>query len=349
MACCVMPWLLSERVSLCLENVQRARSRMRRLLFTFLTQVCSFLVISSGRLPRLRTEYIKFPESEPNAVNPNEKTTQLARKSFAGPPTQEQPQHPEPSSCEAHGSSPLQGATPAASSGRPASPQITDKRNPGPNDLQLPALLTAQAERDQQITQLTAKLAVKSALLEQAEANAAEAAKAAKDAGLELRERSDQLLMQTSQVKQGDIELKYMQARLSDTQARFSDTQARLSDTQARLSDTQAKLDELLLSRDQQTGQYEKELANMRAKLGSKESELESIRLRLTDAEKDSIKSKAEADTLRAQTAATGSGNRDEDQVTRRLMERMRAIEDEMTSKRWNEKRIEDMECRNEG
>ena len=341
---------------------------MRCLLFTFLTQVCSFLVISSGRLPRLKTEHIKYPESEPNAVNPNEKTAQLARKSFAGPLTQGQPHHPAPSSSEAHGSFPLQDATPAASSGRPASPQITDKRNPGSNDLplkpkgvnsiprrvpeddvsegsteyhaklvaphsssegevaslenegitrlerQLSALLTAQTERDQQVAQLTAKLAVKSALLEQAEANVAEAAKRA---GLELREHTDQLLMQISPVKQRDVELRYMQARLDH--------------------------------QSQQIGQHEKELANMRAKFEAKESELEAVRLRLTDAEKDLIKSKAEADTLRAQTAATGSVNRDGDQVTRRLMERMQALEAEMTSKRWNEKSIEDMVCRNEG
>jgi hypothetical protein len=41
--------------------------------------------------------------------------------------------------------------------------------------------------------------------------------------------------------------------------------------------------------------------------------------------------------------------NRDEGQVTRRLMERMRTIEAAMASKRWNEKSIEEMECRNEG
>ena len=322
-----MLWLLSERMSLCLEDLQGSDSRMICLLFTHLTQVCSFLVISSGRLPRLKTEHIKFPVSESNAVNPNEKATQLARKSFAGPPThwQEQPQHPVSTSPEPPGSFPLQDATPAASSGRPASQQITDKRNPGPNDLQLSALLTAQTERDQQITQLTAKLAMKSALLEQAEANVAEAAKRA---GLELREHTDQLLMQTSLVKQRDVELSYMQAKLDH--------------------------------QSQQIGQHEKEIAIMRAKFEAKESELEAVRLRLTDAEKDLIKSKAEADTLRAQTATTGSSsvNRDEDQVTRRLMERVRAIEAEMTSmqwneksieeKQWNEKSIEDMECRNE-
>jgi hypothetical protein len=75
---------------------------------------------------------------------------------------------------------------------------------------------------------------------------------------------------------------------------------------------------------------------------------LKAVRLRLTDAENGWTKSKTEADTLRAQTA-TGSVNRDEDFVTRRLMERMRAIEAEMVSKRWNEKSLAEMECRNEG
>jgi hypothetical protein len=179
--------------------------------------------------------------------------------------------------------------------------------------------LAAQTERDQRIARLTDELARKSALLEQVDANAAEAAKRA---GLELRAHADRLCMQTSQVEQRDAEL----------------------------VDMQAKLDELLLSRDQQIEQYEKKFANVCAKLmiKTKESELEAVRLRLTDAEKDSAKSKAEADTLRAQTA-TSSVNRDEDQVTRRLMERMRAIEAEVASKRWNEKSIAEMECRNEG
>ena len=170
---------------------------------------------------------------------------------------------------------------------------------------QLSASLAVQTERDQRIAQLTDELALKSSLLEQAEANAAKAA--------------DRLIMQTSLVERKDIEL----------------------------VDVQAKLDQLVASRDQQVGQYEKELTNMRAKLGAKESELEAVRLRLMDAEKGWTKSKAEADTLRAQTA-TGSVNRNEDQVTRRLLERVRAIEAEMVSKLWNEKSIEEMECRNE-
>jgi hypothetical protein len=126
------------------------------------------------------------------------------------------------------------------------------------------------------------------------------------------RRADDRQLMMTSLVKQRDVEL----------------------------VDMQAKLDELLLSRDQQIGQYEKELANVHAKLEAKESELEAVQLRLTDAEKGLTKSSAQT--------ASGSVNRDEDQVTRRFMERVRAIEAEIVSKRWNEKSIVDMECRNE-
>lgn len=59
-------------------------------------------------------------------------------------------------------------------------------------------------------------------------------------------------------------------------------------------------------------------------------------------------KGKAEADSLRTQTAA-GLVNTDVDQVMHRLMGRMRAMEAEMASLRGNEKSIEAMECRNLG
>ena len=129
-----------------------------------------------------------------------------------------------------------------------------------------------QTERDHRVGQLTDELALKTALLEQAEANAVVAAKRA---GLELRKHAARLLIQTSLVEQRDAEL----------------------------VDMQAKLDELVVSRDQQVGQYEKELRNVRAKLGAKESELEAVRSRLTNAEKGLTKIKAEVDTLYAQTA----------------------------------------------
>jgi hypothetical protein len=113
---------------------------------------------------------------------------------------------------------------------------------------QLSISLAAQTERDQRNARLTDEFALKSTLLEKAEANAAEAARRA---GLKLREHADRLLTQTSLVKQRDVELVGMQARL----------------------------DELLLSRDQQIAQYEEELGDVRAKLETKESELQAVRL----------------------------------------------------------------------
>ena len=180
---------------------------------------------------------------------------------------------------------------------------------------ELSVSLAAQTERDQRIAQLTEELALKSDLLEQAGANALEGKRC------------------------GRLEL----------------------------VDMKSKLDESLLSFGQQTGQLKEELANVRAKLEAKESELkakefelevkesemkakesemEALRLRLADTEKGLTKSKAE--TSRCTHEPTGSVNRDEDQVTRRLLERVRALEAQMVSKRWNKKSIEEMECSNE-
>jgi hypothetical protein len=183
---------------------------------------------------------------------------------------------------------------------------------------QLSVLLASQTERDHRIAQLIDELALKSVLPERIGVNAVETARCA---GSELPEHADDRRpMWTSLVNQRDVEL----------------------------VDVQAKLDELLLSHNKQVGQYERELANVHAKLEAKESELEAVQFRLMDAEKGWTKSKAEADILRAQNAI-GSMNRDEDQVTRRLMERVQAIEAELASRRWDEKSIEERECSNEG
>jgi hypothetical protein len=192
----------------------------------------------------------------------------------------------------------------------------------------LSAPLAVQKERDQRLAQLTEEFAWKSSLLEQAEANAAEAAKRA---GLKPREHADRLPVQTSLVVQKK---------------------------DAELVNTHAKFDELLLSRDQhvraleqQIGRYETELAGVRAELDAKKSELEAVRLRLTDAEIGWAKSKAEADTLRALTTAglVSSTGMDEERMTRGLLERIRAMEAEMADMRWSEKSLEALETRNEG
>jgi hypothetical protein len=311
-----------------------ARSDKISLIHVFDTSMYFCFVISSSKIED--TEDIKYPEPECNAVNLQNGTAVLDRPA-ALQITHEQNPGPNGLPLELTGVStkprPIPEDDVQASEGsieyhrKVAAPRSSSEGQVTRLELeqQLSVSLAAQTERDHRIAQLTKELALKCTLLEQAEANAVEAARRAEP---EQREHTnDQQLMQASLVEQRDVEL---------------------VDMQAGLRDMQAKLDELLLSRDQQIGQYEKELANVRAKLEANESELEAVRLRLADAERGWTKSQAEADTLRTQIAAR-SVDRDEDQVSRRLMERVRAIEAEMVSKRWNEKSIAEMECRNEG
>ena len=120
---------------------------------------------------------------------------------------------------------------------------------------QLSVSLAAQTERDQRIAQLTGELGLKSALLEQVKATAAEGQKRAR---LELSEQQDRSLAHTrSLVKQMKAELVEMQSKLRNTEA---------------------KLDESLLSRDQQVRQYRAELENAHAELEKKKFELEALR-----------------------------------------------------------------------
>ena len=169
-------------------------------------------------------------------MNPNEKTTQLARKSSTGP-TLEQPWDPVSSSSEDLGRSRLQNAAPVVS-GRPANkPRQVPEDDVGeasssfiteyhgnsaaPHSFvegefsgleferPLSVLLATQIQREQRIAQLTDELVPKSALLEEAVANAAEATKRA---GL----HADRLLIQTSLVERRDAELVDMRTRLDE-------------------------------------------------------------------------------------------------------------------------------------
>jgi hypothetical protein len=160
----------------------------------------------------------------------------------------------------------------------------------------------------------------KSALLEQAEANAAEAKKRAGLEQHDLQAKLDEMLLSRDQEQRG----------------------------------LQAKLDELLLSRDQAleqarsalqkasctaeaNEQSQRELTEMRVELKARKSESVASRLRLEDTENGCAKRKAEADTYRNQNAA-GLVKMDEGRVVHRLMERVQAMEAEIASLRWNEK-----------
>ena len=294
------------------------------------------------------TEHLDFPELDSGVVNPNEKTAQIVPKSSASPPTRGQSHQPSSSSSDAHaahGDSLVHKTTPEELD-NPTSQQITREQNDGcegstehlaklvapdaPSggetarledgrlielERQLSETLVVKTERDRRIAQLTDELALKNALLEQAEANVAAAAEAKKNAELEIRE----------------LQAKFDESLLSRDQA---------------LEQSQSALQKASCTAEA----YERELTTMRAELEASKSESAAFRLRLADIENgcSESKSKAEADTYRTPTA-TGLVNTDEDRVVHRLLERMQTMEAEIASLRWNEKSFEKMECSNEG
>ncbi len=144
-----------------------------------------------------------------------------------------------------------------------------------------------------------------------------------------------------------DLRVAQLTDKLAQNSALLKQSEANAAEAKKRAGleqpEMQAKLDELLLSRDhalqrascatEANEQSQRELAEVRAELGARESELTVVHLRLTDIESGWGKSKVEADTSRAQM----------DEVTSRLTERMRAIEAKMASPgMWNEKRFEE-------
>ena len=333
------------------------------------TKLIYVLDTSMWTAPMLEnTEHLNYPEPDPDVVNPSEKTIPLVRKSSTSPSTQGQSQRPSYSSSDAHaihGASPCQSATPEELD-HPTSQQISREQNPSRNSLasrpmgtsgiprhvleedddgegltehhvmlvapdassgkeiarledgrlidlerQLSETLVAKAERDRRIAQQADELALNGALLK----HAVEEKRRAK---LELRE----------------LQAKLDESLLSRDQA-VEQAQSALQNATSRI----AAADE----RSQPACGHETELAEVRA-------ELDAVRLRLRDAEDGWAKSKAETDTLRAQTAAGPSlVNTDAERVMHRLLDRMQAMEAELSSLRGNEKSIESMECRNEG
>jgi len=322
------------------EHYQQAYWWMNLNLFTSSTQVCAFFVILFGWPPRSKNaEHLNSSKSDSNDVNPSEKTTQLERKSSAGRLTQGQPQERTSSSSgahAAHGSPSFQRAAPEELD-HPASPQITHERLVE-LERKLSAMLAAQTERDQRMAQLTDGLERKQSAMLAAQT-----------------ERDRRIAQLTDELARNSALLKQAEANVMEVKKRAGLEQRGL----------QTKLDKLVLSCDHALEQAQsalqatsrtteanersqRELAEVRAELEASKSELAAVHLRPKDAESGWAKNKAEADTSGAKTAANVV-NTDEDRVTRRLMERVRAIEAKIASPRlWNEKSFEMMECTNE-
>ncbi len=298
--------------------------------------------------------------SKPDSyVNPSEKTTQLARISSTGRLTQGQLQESTSSLLDAHaahGSPSSPGAMPEELD-LPASPGIIHERSPSSNDLpsQPPGVndksrYIAEDDDGKGSTGHNANLVAPEVSPEK-----------------EIAQLGDERLVEVerklSAVLSAQSERDRLIAQLTDELAQNS---ALLRQSEANRGELQAKLDTPVLSRDYTLEQAQsapqkatsraaeanersqRELAGVRAELEARKSELAAVHLRLTEVENGWAKSKAEADTSGGKTAANVV-NTDEDGVTRRLMERVRALEAQMASPRvWNEKSFEMMECTNE-
>jgi hypothetical protein len=158
------------------------------------------------------------------------------------------------------------------------------------HERQLSVSLAVQTEQDYRIAQLTDEL----------EANAAETAK-----------HADRPLVQT--------------ASLCFTSDATPTSLVKQRD--AELMDMQAKLGKSLQSRDQEIGQCEKELADIRGKLEVKKSELEAARSRLTETPRSKPRRIGPVPRVKLRQTralwASDSINTDEDQVTPGFIERV--------------------------
>ena len=189
---------------------------------------------------------------------------------------------------------------------------------------QLSATLVVKTERDRRIAQLTDELALKSALLEQAEANAAAAAaEAKKNAELELRElqaRFDNSLLSHDHAleqaevsaaakKNAELEIRELQAKLDkllvshDHAVEQAVTNAAVAAAKAKKNaeleprELQAKLDESLLSRDRALEQAQSALR--KASCAAEANEQSQRQLTEMRAELEASKSESAAFRLR--------------------------------------------------
>ncbi|KAI0066487.1 hypothetical protein BV25DRAFT_1820444 [Artomyces pyxidatus] len=231
---------------------------------------------------------------------------------------------------------------------------------------QLSAANAERAAQDRRVAELSDSLTLKASLLEQAEAQAREAAKrtsvleashvrvlrdhtevqeqhAALDAAL--REHADRLLAQTSTLEQKDADLANLQAQVDELLLSRDQHVRALEQTHGALQAATARageIDDHNQRAREQILNYESELAELRGELESRMSEVESMRIRLADVENSWAKSREEADAFRALTT-TGLGElldshrdlkTDEDRLTRGHMEKIQVMEAEVASMR---------------
>jgi len=290
--------------------------------------------------------HLDYSKRDSNDVNPSEKTTQLARKSSTGFLTQGQPHKRTSSSSDAHavhsGSS-FQRATPEEELDHRASLRITRERKASSNDLpsQPPGVNNKPRDIAKEDDDSECSTGHHAKLVPPKVPPKKEIARLEDERLIELeRKLSAMLAAQTERdmrVAQLTDELAQNSALLKQSEANAVEAKKRAGLEQREM---QAKLDEA-------NERSQRELAEVRAELEARKSELAAVHLRLKDAESGWAKIKAGADISRAKTSANFV-NADEDEVMHRLTGRMRAMEAKIASLQGNEKSFEMMECTNE-
>ncbi|GJE87566.1 hypothetical protein PsYK624_036490 [Phanerochaete sordida] len=231
---------------------------------------------------------------------------------------------------------------------------------------QLSAAASAHTDRDRRIKELEDSLALQTTLLEQAEARSEDSSKRADmlaeshTKALEdqqtlrercdimestTREQADQLLAHKSQLEQREADYMHAQAQLDELMRTREQHVRALEQAQHAVSASSARANEVEKqyerSRDQ-ISQLEADLIELRGELEARTTEVETVRMRLADAENSWAKSREEADAFRALTTG-GLGKlldshrdlqTDEDRLVRGHTEKLTALEGEVSSLR---------------
>ncbi|KAI0095103.1 hypothetical protein BDY19DRAFT_879808 [Irpex rosettiformis] len=225
---------------------------------------------------------------------------------------------------------------------------------------------SGQTERDRTIQELQNSIALQTALLEQAEARAEDSTKRAemlaesrgrdlqdhatlrdKHNQLEvaLREQTEQLLAHKSQLEQREAEYLSAQSQLEDLVLTREQHVRALEQAHTAVTASSGRAEQLedqYKRAREQMSQMETDLAELRGELETRNAEIEAVRSRLADAENSWAKSREEADAFRALTTG-GLGTlldthrdlkTDEDRLTRGHMEKVIALEAELSSLR---------------
>lgn len=222
--------------------------------------------------------------------------------------------------------------------------------------------MAGQSDKDRRIKELEESLALQTTLLEQAEARAEDSSRRAEILGeshgqalqdqqelherhsvmeAALRDQADQLLSHKSALEQREVEFMNVQAQLDELMSTREQHIRTLEQANSAVKASASRADELdeqyQRARDQ-ISQLETDLADLRGELEARNTEVDSTRARLQEAENSWAKSREEADAFRALT--TGSLGKlldshrdmqsDEDRASRGHAEKINILEGEI-------------------